>query len=129
MLSPSPPALPLGLAEFAARLDRLASFETAPFVAVAVSGGPDSLALAILADKWARQRGGGIRALCVDHRLRPESEAETSRVAGWLAARSICHQILVWEGKNPKPVSRKRRGRPAIACSENGAAPRDVCIS
>jgi tRNA(Ile)-lysidine synthase len=102
VLSPSPPALPLGLAEFAARLDRLASFETAPFVAVAVSGGPDSLALAILADKWARQRGGGIRALCVDHRLRPESEAETSRVAGWLAARSICHQILVWEGEKPQ---------------------------
>ncbi len=101
VLSPVASAPPLGLDEFAARLDRLAFFETAPLVAVAVSGGPDSLALAILADRWARRRGGEIRALCVDHRLRPESGAEISRVAGWLAARSIGCEILVWEGKKP----------------------------
>ena len=96
----SPP--PLGLAEFAARLDRLAVFETKPFVAVAVSGGPDSLALAILADRWARRRGGEIRALSVDHRLRPESASELERLAGWLAARSIRHEILVWGGEKPR---------------------------
>jgi tRNA(Ile)-lysidine synthase len=101
VLSPVASAPPLGLDEFAARLDRLAFFETTPLVAVAVSGGPDSLALAILADRWARRRGGEIRALCVDHRLRPESGAEISRVAGWLAARSIGCEILVWEGKKP----------------------------
>ena len=56
-------------AEFADRLDRLADFEVAPLVAVAVSGGPDSLALALLADRWARGRGGRICALSVDHRL------------------------------------------------------------
>ena len=32
-------------------------------IAVAVSGGPDSLTLAILADRWARERGGEICAL------------------------------------------------------------------
>jgi tRNA(Ile)-lysidine synthase len=93
---------PLALAEFAARLDRLAIFEARPFVAVAVSGGPDSLALAILADRWARRRGGEICALSVDHRLRPESAAELKRVAGWLAARSISHEILVWDGEKPR---------------------------
>jgi tRNA(Ile)-lysidine synthase len=97
-------APPLGLAEFAERLERLALFETAPFVAVAVSGGPDSLALTILADRWARRRGGRICALSVDHGLRPESGAEIRQVAEWLTARSIRYEILVWDGK--KPASR-----------------------
>jgi tRNA(Ile)-lysidine synthase len=93
--------LPLGLDEFAARIHRLARFESAPFLAVAVSGGPDSLALAILADRWARRRGGTISALSVDHRLRPESGAELARLADWLKARSIRHQVLVWDGEKP----------------------------
>ncbi|MBV8119091.1 MAG: tRNA lysidine(34) synthetase TilS [Alphaproteobacteria bacterium] len=94
---------PLGPAEFAARVERLAFFEIEPFVAVAVSGGPDSLALGILADQWARQRGGHVCALSVDHRLRPESEAEIRKLAQWLAARSIRHEILAWHG--PKPAT------------------------
>jgi tRNA(Ile)-lysidine synthase len=102
VLSTEPSAPALGLAEFAARLDRLAVFEAAPFVAVAVSGGPDSLALAILADRWARRRGGEIRALSVDHRLRPDSAAELEQLAGWLAVRSIRHEILVWDGEKPR---------------------------
>lgn len=104
MLSPAPASAspPLGLDEFAARLDRLAGFETSPLVAVGVSGGPDSLALAILADRWARRRGGEIHALSVDHRLRPESAAELARLARWLEARAIRHEILVWDGEKPR---------------------------
>ena len=101
MLNPSAAAQPLGFAEFAAALDRLAAFESAPLVAVGLSGGPDSLALAILADRWARARGGEIRALTVDHRLRPESGGEIRRLAGWLAVRAIRHEILVWDEKKP----------------------------
>jgi tRNA(Ile)-lysidine synthase len=92
---------PLGVDEFAARLARLAFFESAPSVAVAVSGGPDSLALAILADRWARECHGRICALSVDHRLRAESGAEIARVREWLAARSIRHDVLVWRGEKP----------------------------
>ena len=102
MLNPERSAAPLGLEDFAARLDRLAVFEAAPLVAVAVSGGPDSLALALLADRWARRRGGDVCALSVDHQLRPESGAELERVAGWLAARSIRQEILVWAGEKPR---------------------------
>ncbi len=98
---PALPAPPLTVAELGEALDRLAGFETAPLLAVAVSGGPDSLALAILADRWARERGGEIRALSVDHRLRPESGAELCRLGGWLSARRIRHQILVWHGERP----------------------------
>jgi len=91
----------LTLAEFDALLAAIGGFEPQPLIAAAVSGGPDSLALAILADRWARRRGGAAWALIVDHRLRPESAAETKIVDGWLAARGIPHAVLVWEG--PKP--------------------------
>jgi tRNA(Ile)-lysidine synthase len=79
----------------------LGPFEAAPFLAVAVSGGADSLALAILADRWARSRGGRICALTVDHRLRPESADEAWRLHGWLAAREIHHEVLVWPEAKP----------------------------
>jgi len=92
---------PFTPAEFRTALTSLARFETRPFIAVAVSGGPDSLALAILADRWARERGGEICALTVDHQLRPESDAEIRRLRGWLAERAIRHQILVWAGEKP----------------------------
>jgi tRNA(Ile)-lysidine synthase len=68
-----------------------------------VSGGPDSLALAILADRWSRDQGGEICALTVDHRLRPESGDEIRQLRGWLSARSIRHTVLTWSGE--KPVS------------------------
>ncbi len=94
-------ARPLTVAEFGTALEAIACFEEEPFLAVAVSGGPDSLALAILADRWARQRGGAICALSVDHGLRPESGAEIGALRGWLSARAIRHEVLVWEGQKP----------------------------
>jgi tRNA(Ile)-lysidine synthase len=94
-------ATPLTLGELADALDHIGGFEAPPFVAVAVSGGPDSMALAILADRWARQRGGHAWALTVDHRLRLESAAEVQIVAEWLAARAIPHELLVWADEKP----------------------------
>ncbi len=80
-----------------------APFEPAPALGVAVSGGPDSVALCLLADRWARARGGRVEAFTVDHRLRPESAAEARQVHCWLAAAGIAHRILVWRG--PKPAT------------------------
>lgn len=88
-------------AAFARRLERLGPFESKPRLAVAVSGGADSLALCLLADRWARAKGGSVLALLVDHRLRKESTAEARRVGRWLAARGIGHRILVWQGDKP----------------------------
>ena len=79
------PTRALTPAELAASLDSIGGFEAQPGVAIAVSGGPDSMALVLLADKWARQRGGRVWALTVDHGLRPESAGEARTVAGWLA--------------------------------------------
>jgi tRNA(Ile)-lysidine synthase len=101
LLIARPPAKPFTGAEFAASLASLGRFETRPFLAVAVSGGPDSLALAILADRWARERYGEICAVTVDHRLRPESGDEIRRLHGWLAARAIRHEILAWSVHKP----------------------------
>ena len=102
MLTLGSAASPLSLGEFTASLASIAQFEISPFLAVAVSGGPDSLALAILADRWVRERGGEICALTVDHRLRPESGDEIRRLTAWLSARAIRHDVLVWTGEKPR---------------------------
>ena len=116
---------PLTLAELTAALDRIGGFERQPLVAVAVSGGPDSIALALLADRWAREHGGAIRALTVDHGLRPESAAEAREVATWLDARGIAHETLVWAGDKPRSgvqeAAREARYRLlADWCAANG---------
>jgi tRNA(Ile)-lysidine synthase len=92
---------PLTLAEFSAALAKIARWEREPFLAVAVSGGADSLALTLLTDRWARERGGQICGVTVDHRLRPESGEEIRRLQGWLSARAIRHEILAWSGDKP----------------------------
>jgi tRNA(Ile)-lysidine synthase len=94
---------PLTLAELDAALDTAGGFEARPLIAVGVSGGPDSMALAILVDRWVRSRGGTAWALIVDHRLRPESASEAAAVGAWLAARGIPHTVLVW--RDPKPTT------------------------
>lgn len=90
-------------AEAFARLMRpFGPFEPRPRLAVAVSGGSDSLALTLLLDRWARDRGGSVLALTVDHALRPESAAEAGQVGRWMAARGIAHRPLRWDGPKPR---------------------------
>lgn len=79
----------------------LGPFERRPRLAVAVSGGPDSMCLCLLADDWARARGGDVSALVVDHGLRPTAATEARQVAAWLGARRIDHRILTWSGAKP----------------------------
>ena len=63
-------------------------------VAVAVSGGIDSMALVLLAEIWAKKNGYGIVALTVDHGLRKESKQEAKTVKSWLKKHNIEHHIL-----------------------------------
>jgi tRNA(Ile)-lysidine synthase len=81
---------------------RLGPFEASPRIAVAVSGGRDSLALALLADDWVRARGGSLTALIVDHRLRAESQDEANHVATLLRRRGIDTEILTWSDHKPQ---------------------------
>ncbi|MDZ3837514.1 MAG: tRNA lysidine(34) synthetase TilS [Rhodospirillales bacterium] len=86
----------------------LAPFEKRPALAVAVSGGADSMALCLLADGWARARGGRVLALIIDHGLRPSSAGEAERTARWLAARGIDSSILPWLGDKPRSAIQAR---------------------
>lgn len=58
---------------------------------IAVSGGPDSMALLDLAHAFAPDR---VEAATVDHGLRPEAAYEAAMVAGWCAATGIPHTTL-----------------------------------
>lgn len=101
-MPPAAEPAPLTAAEFDAELTPLGPFERRPRLAVAVSGGADSMALTLLADAWARSRGGTAVGLIVDHRLRAESASEARQVAGWLAVRGIATRILVWHNEKPE---------------------------
>lgn len=76
-------------------------FEDKPHIAVAVSGGADSMALSLLLANWVGKHGGTLSALSVDHGLRDGSAAEAARVASWMAARGIDHHVLNWQGDKP----------------------------
>ena len=70
-------------------------------IAVAVSGGSDSMALLRLAEQWSHHLIK-ISVLTVDHGLRPEAAAEAVKVAEWSALLGLEHHTLHWEGTKPK---------------------------
>ncbi len=79
---------------------RLLARSTRP-VAVACSGGGDSLALLLAASAWARRAGRPLLALNVDHGLQALSPAWTDACAA--TARRLGHafQALAWTGDKP----------------------------
>jgi len=94
---------PLSFDNVAQRIDALGPFEASPHIAVAVSGGRDSMALCLLLNQWAQHCDGRVSAITVDHQLRSESAEEAKQVGRWLAGTGIDHHSLVWSG--PKPAS------------------------
>ncbi|MCB2109211.1 MAG: tRNA lysidine(34) synthetase TilS [Rhodobacteraceae bacterium] len=70
--------------------------DSARAIAVAVSGGADSMALALLTADWCQASGRHMVTATVDHKLRPESTAEAQLVADWMAALGIRHRCLTW---------------------------------
>ncbi len=85
---------PLSAAEFAQLMAPLGPFGPAPRLAVAVSGGADSMALALLAAGWAAEREGAISGLVVDHGLRPGSAEEAALACARLAGRGVAPLLL-----------------------------------
>ena len=81
--------------------------------AVAVSGGPDSLALAFLAKLYSVKYKLPIKLFIVDHKLRKDSSVEAKKVKTLLKTLNIGSEILVWNGKKPKKniqsIARKKR--------------------
>ena len=107
--------------------DAMAGFGPAPgVVAVAVSGGPHSLALALLARGWASRAGIRIVALVAEHGLRAESAAEAADVAAMLAGQGIETRILPL-GLPPGAAMQERARTARLAallgaCAQAGAA-------
>jgi tRNA(Ile)-lysidine synthase len=79
---------------------RLVARDPAP-IAVAFSGGGDSLALLLAAATWAEAHCRPLLALTVDHGLRPESAAWSRFCAERAAALGVGHRTLAWEGDRP----------------------------
>ncbi len=69
---------------------------------VAVSGGPDSLALSFLAKIYSIKKSLDIKYFIVDHKLRNNSTNEAKIVQNKLKKFSINLNILTWQGKKPK---------------------------
>ncbi len=69
--------------------------------AVAVSGGPDSMALALALIHYAADKK--IHLLSVDHGLRAQSSDESARVgAVFKSYKNAVHHILTWQGNKPE---------------------------
>ena len=69
---------------------------------VAVSGGPDSLALSFLAKIYSIKKSLKVKYFIVDHKLRKNSTSEAKLVKKKLKEYSINLNILSWYGKKPK---------------------------
>ncbi len=71
---------------------------------MAISGGPDSMALMVLAARWrgALKRGPKLVAVTVDHGLRPEAAAEARAVKTLAGTLGVEHHTLRWRGAKPK---------------------------
>ena len=87
-------------------LDAVVAPETS--IGLAVSGGPDSLALLLLA---AETRPLQVEAATVDHALRPESRAEAEMVAQLCERIGVPHAILTadWERKPETGIQERAR--------------------
>ena len=89
-------------AEAAKRL--FADWKAAPAIVLAVSGGPDSIALMWLAARWRRAltRGPELVAVTVDHGLRAEAAREARDVKRLAKSLDLPHRTLRWTGPKPK---------------------------
>jgi tRNA(Ile)-lysidine synthase len=93
-------AAPVSAAEANALFAGLASAQA---LLLAVSGGPDSTALLVLAARWRAglRRGPQLVAVTIDHALRAGSARE-ARAAKQLASRlGIRHRTMRWTGDKP----------------------------
>jgi len=78
--------------------------EDLPRLVLAVSGGPDSTALLVLAARWVKrlERGPKLFAITVNHGLRPEAAREAAAVARLARRLGVSHRTLRWHGRKPR---------------------------
>lgn len=81
-----------------------ADWKAAPAIVLAVSGGPDSVALMWLAARWraALKTGPQLLAVTIDHGLRKEAAGEARDVKKLAKSLDLDHRTLRWTGAKPK---------------------------
>jgi tRNA(Ile)-lysidine synthase len=81
-----------------------AGLEHVPGLVLAVSGGPDSTALLVLAARWAKRTKPApkLMAVTVDHGLRPEAAREAVAVKRLARQLGVPHRTLHWAGTKPQ---------------------------
>lgn len=97
---------PALIERFARDLDALAPAD--PRLGLAVSGGPDSVAMLLLA---AADRHSLVEAATVDHALRPESRQEAEFVALLCQSLGVRHSILTVEWREKPRSALQERAR------------------
>jgi tRNA(Ile)-lysidine synthase len=75
---------------------------------LAVSGGPDSVALMLLCARWTARGSHQISVATVDHGLRAAGRAEAEQVGEWARALEFEHHLLSWEGDKPRTRIQER---------------------
>ncbi|KAA8606286.1 tRNA(Ile)-lysidine synthetase [Salipiger aestuarii] len=84
-------------------------------IALAVSGGGDSMAMLTLAHNWSHRWGVSLHVVTVDHGLRPESPAEVDLVKATCAELGHPHTDLSWRWNGQgNLMDAARRGRLAV---------------
>jgi tRNA(Ile)-lysidine synthase len=96
---------PLAAADAAVLFRSLASEEA---LIVAVSGGPDSVALLALLAEWAGQGRARLLAVTVDHGLRPEAAQEAAMVGALSARLGVEHRTRRWLGDKPQSALQEK---------------------
>src|ERR1700722_12252063 len=78
--------------------------EQFPALVLAVSGGPDSTALMVLAARWRQslKNKPALIAVTIDHGLRAAAKREAATVGRLACKLGLAHRTLRWTGKKPK---------------------------
>jgi tRNA(Ile)-lysidine synthase len=115
----TPGTVPFADAELLNLFVGLARFQR---VAVAVSGGTDSTALAVLMQRWRMLQPSPPELFCysVDHGLRPDSAAEADHARRLTSQLGFQSRVLKWQGPWPKTgiQARARRARYDLMAAE-----------
>ena len=99
-----------------------------PSLVLAISGGPDSTALLLLAARWRKSLKAGPKlvAVTVDHGLRPEAKREAAAVKKLARSLGVEHRTMRWTGRKPstglqQAARNARYGLLAAAAKSAGA--------
>ena len=95
---------------FTESMKQFEPFENNPVLALAVSGGPDSMALLHCACRWKQSRQASLTILTVNHQLRAEAKDEVTKVAEWAKNLGLpCHTLTIPDKLSGNNISAQAR--------------------